>query len=187
MNKKVNMERQSTDQKIFIRGFIGVVGSGKGYNCHKLIKEENYIQLDFADCLRDMAWKMLNWKPTTPQEYDDFKKGKVYIGNYGKINGRIFLQKLGSMMREIDKDFWVKEWLINLDKIVSMGYTKICISDVRYNNELEALKSLKWKSDVKINFCDYHSERYDNTLEHESEKLAQEYLRNGFKDGDRVL
>lgn len=179
LNKKIDMSA------VKIYGFIGVVGSGKGYNCEKL-KEQGFIQIDFADCLRNMAWKMLDWQPQNTREYDDFKKGLIKIPNYGKIDGRAMLQKLGSMMRELDKDFWVKAWKKSVDRAVSMGYKNICVSDVRYENEIEALKSLGWKSVVKIQFCDYHSDRYRNDLNHESEFLAQKLLKEGYKDGDLI-
>ena len=133
-----------------------------------------------------MVWKMLDWQPENAEEYDLFKKGKFFVPRYGKINGRLLLQRIGATMREIDPDFWVKQHQAKIERAISMGYNNICISDARYKNELESLLSNSWKAEVKITFCDYHSERYDADNTHESEKMAQRLLELGFKDGDRI-
>lgn len=149
-------------------------------------QNDGFIQLDFADCLRDMVWKMLDWQPENAFQYDLFKKGELSIPNYGKINGRLLLQRIGATMREIDADFWVKQWKLKLDKAISMGYNNICVSDIRYQNEIDMLFSLNWKANVKIEFCDYHSDRYNSTNTHESEQFAQKLLSFGYKDGDII-
>lgn len=172
------------EKKRNVRAFVGSIGSGKGYKCDKL-KEQGYIKLDFADCLREMVWRMLNWEPKTPEEYDNFKKGKQYISNFGYLNGRLVLQKIGQAMRCIDENFWVKQWTKSIDKLFKMGYDNIMVSDARYENEIEAIKSIQ-NANIKIEFCDYHSDRYDNKNTHESEQMAQEYLSKGYKDGDII-
>lgn len=184
MNLKVKMDRSPSVDLIKIYGFIGVMGSGKGYKCNKLVEEQDFIQIDFADCLRGMAWKMLDWTPKNPEEYDLFKKGKIKLPYYGYINGRVMLQGLGSAMRDTDKDFWAKQWKRTVENAISMGYKNICCSDIRYDNEVQMIKSFSGKAEIKIEFCDYHSDRYDNTSKHESEKLAQDLLSKGYKDGD---
>ena len=57
---KVNFNRKVGIELIKIYGFCGVMGSGKGYRCEQL-KKEGFVQRDFADCLRNMVWKMLDW------------------------------------------------------------------------------------------------------------------------------
>lgn len=183
---KVLIDRKAGINLIEIRGFVGCIGSGKNYKCDKL-KQDGFLQLDFADCLREMTWRMLDWQPKNPEEYDLFKKGLFDIPKLGKLNGRLILQRLGATMREIDSDFWVKQWKNAVDRAISMGYTKFCVSDLRYPNEYKALKSFNWKAKVDIEFCDYHSERYNATDTHESEKFAQELLKMGYKDGDKIL
>ena len=182
----INWKRKVGIHLVKIYAFCGVMGSGKGYSCQQLIDNEDFIQIDFADCLRDMVWKMLDWQPENAEEYDLFKKGKFFIPRYGKINGRLLLQRIGATMREIDPDFWVKQHQAKIERAISMGYNNICISDARYKNELESLLSNSWQAEVKITFCDYHSERYDADNTHESEKMAQRLLELGFKDGDRI-
>lgn len=182
---KINFNRKAGMQLVKIYGFCGVIGSGKSYHCEQL-KKEGFIQIDFADCLRNMAWKVLDWQPQNAQEYDDFKKGLLNIPHYDKINGRWLLQRIGAIMRENDEDFWVKQWRKGVERAISMGYNNICCSDVRYENEIKMLKSFNWKAEVKVVFCDYHSDRYNATNTHESERLAQKLLQEGYKDGDLV-
>ena len=182
----INFKRKVGINLVKIYGFCGVMGSGKGFSCQELIDKEDFIQIDFADCLRDMVWKMLDWQPKDAQEYDLFKKAQFNVPKYGKINGRLLLQRIGATMREIDPDFWVKQHQQKIERAISMGYNNICISDIRYKNEIMSLLSNSWKADVKITFCDFHSDRYDATNTHESEKMAQQLLKLGFKDGDLI-
>lgn len=180
MNRKVGINL------IKIYGFCGVMGSGKGYRCQKLKEQEGFLQIDFADCLREMVWKMLDWSPANAEEYDLFKKGEMFIPKYGKLNGRLLLQRIGATMREIDADFWAKQWKETVERAISMGYTNICCSDLRYENEIEILKSFRNKAKVVIEFCDYHSERYNAESTHESEAMAIKLLKDGMKDGDLI-
>lgn len=182
---KVNFNRKVGIELVKIYGFCGVMGSGKGYRCEQL-KKEGFVQIDFADCLRNMVWNMLDWQPKDAKEYDYFKKGLLNIPGYGKINGRLLLQRIGATMREINPDFWVLQWKKEVDRAISMGYNNICCSDVRYENEIKMLQSFNWKAEVKVIFCDYHSDRYNSTNTHESELFAQKLLSEGYKDGDIV-
>lgn len=183
---KAKMDRKVGINLVKIYGFCGVMGSGKGYHCQQLCEKEDFIQVDFADCLREMVWRMLDWSPANAEEYDLFKKGEFYVPNYGKLNGRLLLQRIGATMREIDSNFWVKQWKATIDRYISMGYNNICCSDIRYENEIEMMKSFKGTAKVVIEFCDYHSERYNAESTHESEAMAIKMLKDGYKDGDLV-
>lgn len=180
---KVNMNRKVGLQMVKIYGFCGVMGSGKGYECQKLINNEDFVKIDFGDGLREMVWRMLKWQPKNDEEYDLFKKGEVDIPYYGKINGRLLLQLVGTdTMRKVDNNFWVKECKRKIEEAISQGYNNICISDIRFKNELEMLFDYSGKADVKIRFCDFHSDRYNAKSEHASEKLAQKLLELGYTD-----
>lgn len=184
---KFNIGKRVDMKMVKIYGFCGVMGSGKGYECQKLIDNENFIKIDFGDGLREMVWRMLCWQPKNDEEYDLFKKGKINIPNYGKLDGRLLLQLVGTdTMRKVDNNFWVKECKRKIDEAISKGYSNICISDVRFKNELEMLFDYGWKADIKITFCDFHSNRYNPNSEHESEKLAQKLLSLGYKDQQRI-
>lgn len=189
MTKTINdlIQKDNKIMKNKIRAFVGTIGSGKGYRCDQLMNSNpNYIKVDFADELRSMAFKLLGWKPKDVTEYEKFKAGDIYIDGFGFVYGRVFLQRLGETMRDIDKDFWIKLWTKRVDKLLSMGYD-IVISDARHPNELEAISKYKSKLDAKAYFCNYISDRYDCKNAHISEKMAQDFLAQGLQDGDEII
>jgi len=166
-----------------IISFVGVIGAGKSFRTEKLI-EEGFYPIAFGDALRDMAFKLLSWKPLNDEQYEEFKKGNRYIDSHsGFINGRLFLQTLGETMREENKNYWVDKLKQRIDLLYRLGYTKIVVTDIRHENELELVKSYK---NSKVIFCDYKSERYDCENKHISEKLAQEYKMKGYVDGQEI-
>lgn len=189
--------------------YIGVIGSGKDYQAKRYISENpNTLHINFADELREMAWDILGWRPNTNEEYEDFKQSNMCqyveadkgycLANIARIDftGREFLQRLGTeALRKRDADFWANCWKRKVNKAIAQGYDVVC-SDLRFTNELECALSLKI-SDNPANhdyvsltpdfiFCDYKSERYDDTNTHESEKLAQHLLDCDFMNGDRI-
>lgn len=166
--------------------FIGVIGAGKDYQAKKLVTEQGYKQINVADTLRDMTWEILNWTPDTTEEYESFKSnGITYF-----LTGREFLQNLGTALKTRHKSYWAKLWSATVVKELNKG-NNICCSDIRYIDELdEALKlngsyipALDDFVNVQFIFCDYRSDRYNNTDTHISERLAQLCLSLGFVDG----
>lgn len=180
--------------------FLGVQGSGKNYQCD-LLKEDRYIQVDFADELRSMAWDILGWKPR-PECYDrdyewfkklelswidlihkctdkeinyyfDFKQKLEIPKSDFTLTGRLFLQNLGTnAIRARKPDFWIDSWYYKVSRLLKEGY-KVCTSDCRFENELITCHELC----AKFIFCDYRSERYNPDDNHESEELARFLLK----------
>jgi hypothetical protein len=175
---------------IYLRPFIGVQGSGKDFNCQKLVKEEGYFHLNFADEVREITWMILDWRPETHEEYEKFKVTEItFLGK--KCLGRVILRRIGNGLREkLGEDLWIQQWKIHFWNHVDNGITKFCVSDLRYPNEFEFFKSLgrilEEPINLKIAFCNYKSERYAPGLEHESEKMANEFLQKGFVDGQLI-
>lgn len=111
------------------------------------------------------------------------------------MTGRRLLQRLGTeVMRKRDPDYWVNEWRRAATEHLYLRHN-IAVADCRFPNEMDAIKRLsKYMSGLvpgvtfpcKFIFCDYRSSRYDATLTHESEKLAQSLLAKGYKDGDEI-
>jgi glutaredoxin-related protein len=160
-----------------IKSFIGVIGSGKDYQCNKLIREGEWVSTAFAKGLRDMCWKVLGWSPKDDEEYEAFKKGLVNIPNFGYVVGRIMLQNIGSMARTWDEGVFCNAWRDDVLCYLRSGLN-VCCSDLRALNEL--LTSYKMGSNII--FTNYISDRYDCTQTHESERLAQFLIYKGFKD-----
>ena len=182
--------------------FLGCIGAGKDFNAKKLI-EKGYVQINFADDLRDMCWEILRWKPANEQEYEAFKtrylsglyEDSIEINEEGeeetfgyaeepfglKLTGRQVLQHLGASLRDRDPEFWVKCWTNKVKKALSENKKVVC-SDARHVNEIQAVMDLGGTA----KFCNYLSSRYSNTDPHISEALAQGLLKIGFVDGDII-
>lgn len=182
-----------------IIGLCGFIGSGKSTRAKDYMNLA-YEHICFADKVRSLAWKMLEWAPLNDEEYElfkitpliafylfkDSKKGIIKKGVLFSILsfifqntplGRHLLQKVGNDTREIvDENVWImaiaKE-TVNIKKVV--------ISDVRYLNEVGWVIS----QGGKIIFCDYRSNRYVAS-DHPSEYLASCLVKKGFKDGEDV-
>ena len=198
--------------KCELTAFVGVIGSGKDYQCQKL-RQEGFTQINFADSLRDLAWHIFGWKPKDANEYELFKKKEwildlpetidVYsstdqkttlegdIPPHVEMSGRLFLQRLGDGARNIINDLaWVRAFEHKLFTLRDQGHKKFCVSDLRYANEFAAVRNLPKiipGLQVRVVFTDYRSDRYNATDPHPSEKLAQEFLATGsYKDLDTI-
>ena len=167
--------------------FIGVMGSGKDHRA-KLLKQVfnkvgfANVHINFADELREMMWDLLDWKPQDEDEYDSFKVGKfTHQFTLKELTGRDLLQRFGTeVIRKRHPSYWVDCWHDKAWYEMSKGNFVIC-TDLRFPNELNKALLLK---DVTFIFCNYKSGRYDANNPHESEKLAQRILADGYEDGD---
>lgn len=156
--------------------FIGRAGSGKDYQCKKLV-DQGFTKIAFADCLRDVSAKLLGMPiDYLYDNYDLLKITELFNG----LTLRNILENLGSALRDIDEDFLVNQAL----KRVKHKNSNYCISDARYLNELKALFKFSQDNqiDFKCYFCDYKSDRYQEINEHESAKLSNFLCKKGFKD-----
>lgn len=176
-----------------IYAFIGVIGSGKDYNSNKLLsKIEGSKKLGFSDGVRDFTFDFLGVKNVNPdsEEYSHFKED-YHLFSFGKnknlsITGRKLMENAADKMRSYDPEFWGKEWLKKIEKV--MTYTVTVITpDVRHLEELEKLINVCEKNgwEYEIKFTDFKSDRYE-IREHSSEYLAQSIIKAGFSDGDDI-
>lgn len=148
--------------------------SGKGYQSDKFIRR-GYKKLSFADPLRKMACHVigLNYEEAM-KVYDRLKMTELF----NKLTFRNILENLGSGVREVDEDFWVKA----VTKSIRETTKNVVIDDMRYPNEF--LEIYRFCQEHNIRFraylCDFHSERYDANNKHESAALAN-YLVDDLK------
>jgi hypothetical protein len=174
-----------------INVYIGVIGSGKDYRA----KQDCDIQLAFADQLREDVWKIIGWKPKTQDEYEIFKNSTFYSNGFGEqpiFTGRDLLQRYGTEVRRAeDNDHWCKRLTDNLALLGSAGTKTVGVTDCRFDNEIRRLIKFKKDADylgidVQLEFihADFKSERYNATSEHESEKLAQQFVGKVFTEGE---
>lgn len=174
-----------------IVAFVGVAGSGKDYQC-ALLEKRGFIDVAFADALRNIAYEALCIdKDTGKRLYDGLKSNDCIhidlhrldsnLDSYN-ITFRKFLEKLGTEgIRKFDNDFWCRA-VVNTIK--ENNYKKVCISDMRFYNEYKWLRNFANENDYKFKviFCDYHSDRYDYNNSHPSAKLANFFVDYNYKD-----
>ena len=146
------------------------------------------MQLAFADQLREDVWKMIGWRPKTDDEYEIFKNSTFYSNSFGEqasFTGRELLQRYGTEVRRAEnEDVWGNRLITKLEVLYSSTpNVTVGIPDCRFDNEIKRLirfqKHCKRKGVyVELNFIhtDFKSDRYNSTSEHESEKLAQQFV-----------
>lgn len=161
--------------------FCGFQGSGKDYNCKRLMMTKGFIKVAFADALREISFKLLGYTiDEGMKHYEELKQTELING----LNFRNILENLGSAIRKYDRDFWAKTVLVQ----IAQTSKNVCISDLRYANEYRVLKKYCDKNDIEFRliFCDYESDRYSSENPHESAKLAK-YLKDlGYEDQEEV-
>jgi len=157
---------------------VGPRGSGKDFNANKLASM-GAKKLALADPVRDIAWMLLNWKPSNEEEYERFKIEKLNPNDPSSVTGRQFLVNVGDgLRRQFGDDIWI-------DKLIEKIETTECeknsyvISDVRYANEI--IKLSRKYSRLIIIFTNYKSERYE-AVRTPSEILSYELLQLGYED-----
>lgn len=146
--------------------FLGRQGSGKNYQSDKFIKR-GYKKLSFADPLRRMACHVLGMDfEEAMKEYDKLKVTPLYKN----LTFRNILENLGSGVREVDKDFWVKAVI----EQIRTTEKNIVIDDMRYPNEYLLVADFCREHNITFRayLCDYHSDRYNANNKHESAALA---------------
>lgn len=80
-----------------------------------------------------------------------------------------------NLRKHENPNYFIDALITELNTIPKNCNSIIGISDCRFENEVKALINFAISNKIEITFihCDYKSERYDNTIDLESEKLAQ--------------
>jgi len=124
-----------------IIALCGAAGSGKSAAADVLCREYGFVQIAFADALRDMLCGLLETQGidhiwlTEPR----YKAAPIQgLSHYSRaVTGRMLMQTLGDWGRSIDPDWWV-DTLARSAGLEAGRYPvhdRIVISDVRYPNE----------------------------------------------------
>lgn len=179
-------------KKIEIHSFIGVIGSGKDFRANKLHEQTGAPIFDFSDGVREFTFSFLGvTPPKTEEEYAKFK-GTVYSFLVDNVlyhrEGRNLLENVAETLREYNPRFWANLCTSKLEKSINnCEHTIFIANSCRLLEEATALEYLTYKygAETKYTFCDFKSPRYE-IRDHESENLAQEFLKRGFKDGDDI-
>jgi hypothetical protein len=181
-------DKEKNDTKTI--GLVGPMYGGKTTEAIRIVTNERKngkkaCVVSFADKLREFTWYILGFEPKNNEEYQNFKKTKFFSKELNvSFTGRQILQNVGKIFREkISYNFWVDELKKTILEKKEEGYKTIVIDDVRFENELHFLTS---EMKAEIYFCNYNNQTPIFIVD-DSEKLANKFLRDGYKHLDRVV
>ena len=128
-----------------IIGLVGYIGSGKGTVGDTLVRDHGYTKFAFADALKDAVSTIFTW-PRGLLEGDSnasraFRErvDPWWSMKFGyEVTPRLILQKFGTeACREGIAD---NIWIAALEKRMQ-GYEDVVISDCRFSNEINFIRS----------------------------------------------
>lgn len=123
-------------------GLSGYAQSGKDTVAGILQRKYGYRRVAFADPLKELALKLDPHPPEghAPLSYLVKRYGWEHAKTYPWI--RKFLQDLGVGARDVlGSDIWVRRAFLDIDQEMILDWdTSIVITDVRFNNEIAAIK-----------------------------------------------
>lgn len=132
-----------------IIGLVGFIGAGKGTVRDILVREHGYHGFAFADALKDAVATIFTW-PRGLLEGDSnasraFRErvDPWWSNKFGyEVTPRLILQKMGTeaCRNNISDNIWVSA----LEKRIH-GYENVVISDCRFPNELNFIRSVGGK------------------------------------------
>lgn len=132
-----------------IIGITGLKGSGKDTIADFLIKEYGYKKMAFADTLKDAVAVTFGWdREMLEGVTQEHRKTRELPDEFwSKALNRPFsprnaLELVGTQLfrDNFDKNFWVH---CLRKRIEESGCKKIVITDVRFRNEIEAIRSVE--------------------------------------------
>lgn len=131
---KNSMEKSSGSQKFpRVIALSGKIGSGKDFLMDNVVKKflesSNFVHLSFADQLKVMLMT---------------KEGLTFEECYVKKTpkSRLLMQKFAEEERKKDSEIWIKYMKNWMTVQASRGVEYVLITDLRYRNEYEFLKSI---------------------------------------------
>ncbi|WP_329168309.1 hypothetical protein OG709_29910 [Streptomyces sp. NBC_01267] len=129
-------------------GNIGIIGRarvGKDTAGQWLIDNRGYRRVSFADPLKEAALKLdpIVWTSSSGLDVERMRETVARDGwELAKEEPEVrrILQELGSSIRAIDPDFWLRTALAKVTAANEDG-VPVVITDVRYPNEAASLKA----------------------------------------------
>lgn len=179
---------------------IGITGrkyNGKDTVAEHLVRKYGFVQLTYAEPLKEICKTLFGFSHR--QLHGDLKET---IDTHWGISPRnalqflgtdIFRHKINELMPEIEDNFWVKCLMARVNKLKEENpNVRICISDVRFPNEVDVLKQIN--SNIirvvrpSINDSDCHeSEKLISTLEVTHELLNDSTLEQLYNEIDVIM
>jgi dephospho-CoA kinase len=121
---------------LMLIGLVGQAQSGKDTIADYLVATMEFHKLSFAASLKDLCAGLFNMTSTQLNA----AQGKSAIDpRYGKTP-RTILQEVGTALRQVHPDIWVDILTRRLDGGIGCHLNNLVITDVRYLNEVRAVK-----------------------------------------------
>ena len=138
---------------MIIVGLCGYAGSGKGIVAEYLVKNKGFIQMSFADSLKDIISLLFGWdrkllEGDTSISREWREKIDPYWSkslNRPSLTPRTVLQNFGTdVVKNFQDDFWIR---VLERKITDLPKdARVVISDVRFLNEFAFIKNFGGKN-----------------------------------------
>lgn len=114
-------------------------GSGKSTIAQILLEEKKYQCLSFAGPLKQMSLAFFKGMGYSDEQACHLVYNKDFVLPGLNVTVRKIMQTIGTDWgREIiHKDVWIKIW-----KMRAKNYPLVCVDDVRFENEAQAVKSM---------------------------------------------
>lgn len=137
-------------KRLKIVGFMGKAGSGKDTCCNLLqvLAREQGLKasrVGFADPLKRVCADIYCFAYDVPRKafYGSQEEKREYQPNMGGRSGREVMQFIGTGgFRTITDDVWIAYLVKHARIMARYGVDLVIVSDVRFRNEADALRSL---------------------------------------------
>ena len=133
-------------------GIVGFIGSGKDTAADILVAGENRVKDSFAAPLKDVVCSIFGWpremlegSTSKSREFrntpDMFWSRKLGIPNF---TPRLAMQLIGTdvLRKHFDESIWLHSLEYRLMRIKKQHACTIVVSDARFRNELDLIRSL---------------------------------------------
>lgn len=121
--------------------FTGRAGSGKTAAADYLAQRYGFVQVAFADPLKESIEQMMDAIGVDyAYLFDRDKKERTIPGL--PLSAREWMQRLGDFYRGIDPDWFVRAAAYRLGLPAAPVHDRICLTDVRFPNELYWTKAM---------------------------------------------
>ena len=125
---------------MFLIGLTGHAGSGKD-TVRTMLEREGFVGLAFADPIRSMIRELLTSAGIDDAYIDERTLKETIIPELG-VSYRHMAQSLGTEWgRNLRRDFWLRITAAFVVDQMNAGETHCVISDVRFANEAEWVRS----------------------------------------------